>query len=196
MTLNAIYNSKYGNSEQALFFIFLESFTTNNDQIQMFANLSQFSSFVFHASIVFTSVNSTILGVHCYFCPPNPTRIRLPNTKSFQSLSGLRKYSQHLNGHGYGRHTLIRSAIGKINYIRNCLKIDYSLEKSNWHNLYKELRKHCSPPQPIQYAIIGQVLNTTISITQTDIPDEELNDAACMVHTSSIWRIIGSANAK
>ncbi|CAL8140055.1 unnamed protein product [Orchesella dallaii] len=179
-TVAAIHNSGFGTSDDALFFVNLPSSIEWNDHVLKFAALHNYSPFIFHANIIFMSSNSKKIGVHCYFCAPNPTRLHLINITSFQTYYDLRRFTQHLNANGYGRHILIQSSIGNL-HIDNCLKVS-SDKYQNRQKFYQHLGKYCSPPSIIIYLVTQHAMNATCITDEKDVPDHEYDDFEWFIH--------------
>ncbi|CAL8143540.1 unnamed protein product, partial [Orchesella dallaii] len=175
-TATAIHDSGFGTSDEVLFFLRLQTLAEWEDHIEKFSALHEHSSFIFHANVIFTGLNSSYVGVHCYFCPPNPNRLHHIQLNSFPSYFLLKRFAQQLNSHGHERHAVIESAMGDLN-VGNCLKIDrHNSTIHNRHKFYQHLRKHCSPPITIIYIFTQQALNGTIVTMERDVPEHELDD--------------------
>ncbi|CAL8143549.1 unnamed protein product [Orchesella dallaii] len=175
-TVTAIHDSGFGTSDEVLFFLRLQTLAEWEDHVEKFSALHEHSSFIFHANVIFTGLNSSYVGVHCYFCPPNPNRLHHIQLNSFPSYFHLKRFAQQLNSHGHERHAVIESAIGDLN-VGNCLKIDrHNSTIHNRHKFYQHLRKHCTPPITIIYIFTQQALNGTIVTMERDVPEHELDD--------------------
>ncbi|CAL8075874.1 unnamed protein product [Orchesella dallaii] len=174
-TTTAIHESGFGTSDEVLFFIQLQTLAEWEDHVEKFSALHQHSSFVFHANVVFMDLNSSYVGVHCYFCPPNPNKLQLINITSFQSYLHLKYFARKLNSNGHGRHAVAKSSIGDLS-IADCLKIDPHFENRNRHKFYHHLRKHCSPPAATIYIAVMRVVNMSIITQERDLPEVELDD--------------------
>ncbi|CAL8143397.1 unnamed protein product [Orchesella dallaii] len=180
-TVAAIYKSGFGTSDETLFFLQLTSSIEWTDHLMKFSALHIHSAFIFHANIVFLTNDSGKIGVHCYFCPPNPTRLHFINTTSIKSYNHLKRIAQTLNAKGHGRHVLIQSAIGDLN-IDKCLRSQKDLIPQTRINFYKHLRRHCKQPNIIIYFLTQQVLNATCITRKSDVPDNELDDFEWLIH--------------
>ncbi|CAL8143564.1 unnamed protein product [Orchesella dallaii] len=175
-TVTAIHDSGFGTSDEVLFFLRLQTLAEWEDHIEKFSALHEHSSFIFHANVVFIGLNSSYVGVHCYFCPPNPNRLHHIQFNSFSSYFQLKRFAQQLNSNGHGRHVVIESAIGDFAYVTNCLRIDRQFTSHNRHKFYQHLRKHCIPPDTIIYIPTQQAVNVTIVLKEKDVPEHELED--------------------
>ncbi|CAL8143411.1 unnamed protein product [Orchesella dallaii] len=180
-TVTAIYKSEFGTSDETLFFVQLPSVIQWEDHLMKFSDLSQHSPFIFHANIVFLTNDSEKIGIHCYFCPPNPRRLHLINVTSIKSYHNLKRIIQSLNANGHGRHALVKTVVADLKS-DNCLKIKSDTIPRTRNKFYQHLRKHCSPPQMIIYFVTQQALNITIITKESDIPDNELNDFEWFIH--------------
>ncbi|CAL8143398.1 unnamed protein product [Orchesella dallaii] len=180
-TVTAIYKSGFGTSDETLFFVQLPSLIQWEDHLMKFSDLSQHSPFIFHANIVFLTNDSEKIGIHCYFCPPNPTRLHFLYSTSIKSYTNLKRITQSLNANGHGRHALIKIVVTNLK-TDNCLKIHKDTVLHSRNKFYQHLRKHCAPSQIVIYFVTQQALNITIIAKESDIPDNELNDFEWFVH--------------
>ncbi|CAL8098295.1 unnamed protein product [Orchesella dallaii] len=174
-TISAIYNSGYGTSDQTLFFLHFENPAEWSDHIEKFSALYNYSSFVFHANMIFIGPNKNSLGVHCYFCQPNPTRLHLINISEFQSFLQLKLFAQQLNANGHGRHGVVNSAVGELT-VSDCFRIDQKSAQRSRNKFYEYLQEHCAPPDVVIYVVTQQALNATWVTQEKDVPEEELDD--------------------
>ncbi|CAL8145201.1 unnamed protein product [Orchesella dallaii] len=180
-TVSAIHNSGYGTSDETLFFVQPPNLLEWNDHIEKFSELDKYSEFIFHANIIFMEPNSSRFGVHCYFCPPNPTRFHPINGISSLSYSQLKLFAQRLNGNGHRRHLVVNSAAGDLD-VAECLKIDQDSTQRDRHKFYQHLHKYCAPPDVIIYIVTQHALNGTCVTHEKHVPDEELDDLEWFIH--------------
>ncbi|CAL8143399.1 unnamed protein product [Orchesella dallaii] len=180
-TVSAIYKSGFGTSDDAIFFVEYSSLIEWKNHVLKFSALDQHSPFIFHANIVFLTNDSRNIGIHCYFCPPNPTRLHLINITSIKSYYHLKRITQSLNANGYGRHARIKTVVADLKS-DDCLKIPRDIIPQTRNKFYQHLRKHCAPPQIIIYFVTQQAVNITIVSKERDIPDNELNDFEWFIH--------------
>ncbi|CAL8129414.1 unnamed protein product [Orchesella dallaii] len=180
-TVSAIYNSGYGTCDQTLFFVQFKNPVEWNDHIEKFSGLDKYSPFIFHANIIFIGPNKYRLGVHCYFCPPNPTRLHQINLTAFKSFLDLKLFARQLNANGHGRHAVVNSVVGDL-HVSNCFKINKESTQRSRDEFYKHLHKHCAPPDVVIYVVTQHALNTTWVTQEKDVPEEELDDLEWFIH--------------
>ncbi|CAL8075865.1 unnamed protein product [Orchesella dallaii] len=174
-TVAAIHHSGFKTSDEVLFFVHLRTLAEWKDHISKFSALHEHSSFIFHANVIFIGLNSSYVGVHCYFCPPNPNRLHLIQLNSSSSYFHLKRFARQLNSQGHGRHVVVNSAIGDLN-MDKCAKIDQYHTNPNRREFYHHIRKHCSPPGTVIYLPSQHVLNMTVVTHERDVPEHELDD--------------------
>ncbi|CAL8143395.1 unnamed protein product [Orchesella dallaii] len=180
-TVTAIYKSGFATSDEILFFVQFPSLIEWKDHLLKFSALDQHSPFIFHANIVFLTNDSEKIGIHCYFCFPNPTRLHLINTNSIKSYIYVKRIAQALNGNGHGRHALVQSAMGGLG-TDDCFNTHRDLIYQTRQNFYQHLRKHCSPPFIVIYLVIQPALNISCITKESDVPDDELDDLEWFLH--------------
>ncbi|CAL8145198.1 unnamed protein product [Orchesella dallaii] len=181
-TVSAIHNSGYGTSDETLFFVQLPNWSEWNDHIEKFSALNEHSPFIFHANIIFIEPNSSSFGVHCYFCPPNPTRLHPVNgITSSTSYNQLKLFVQQLNSNGYGRHVVINSAVGEVT-VSKCFQIDPDSIQRNRNKFYEHLHYYCVPPYIIIFWVTQQALNATLVTHKKYVPDKEIDDLEWFIH--------------
>ncbi|CAL8136167.1 unnamed protein product [Orchesella dallaii] len=120
-TVTAIHQSGFGTSDEAIFFLHLPIWSEWNSHIESLSALHLHSPYIFHANIVFLGPNSNTSGVHCYVCPRSTSKHYVINVTSIKSLFSLKRFAQHLNGNGHGRHLVVASAMGDLK-LDDCLK--------------------------------------------------------------------------
>ncbi|CAL8075878.1 unnamed protein product [Orchesella dallaii] len=174
-TVTAIHDSGFGTSDEVLFFIQVETMAEWEDHVEKFSALHQHSSHIFHANVVFMGLNSSYVGVHCYFCPPNPNRLHLIQLNSFPSYFLLKRFAQHLNSHGHGRHAVIKSTFGDLD-ITECFNFEPDTIFKNRETFFTHIRKHCRPPEVVIYLPAMQAVNVTVGQHEKDVPYHELED--------------------
>ncbi|CAL8075860.1 unnamed protein product [Orchesella dallaii] len=174
-TVTAIHHSGFKTSDEVLFFVQLRTLAEWKDHINKFSALHEHSSFRFHANVIFIGLNSSYVGVHCYFCPPNPNRLHLIQLNSSSSYFHLKHFSHQLNSQGHGRHVVINSAMGDLE-VAACVKIGQYSKNLNRHKFYQQIRNHCSPPGVVIYIPTQHYLNITMVTHERDVPEHELDD--------------------
>ncbi|CAL8075893.1 unnamed protein product [Orchesella dallaii] len=174
-TITAIQESGFGTSDEVLFIIHLQTLAEWKDHVEKFSALHQHSSSIFHANVVFIGLNSSYVGVHCYFCPPNPNRLHLIQLSSFPSYLHLKRFAHRLNYHGHGRHSVIKSTFGDLD-ITGCFDFDPDSIFQNRKTFFTHIRKQCRPPEVVIYLPTMQAVNVTIVTQEEHVPNHELED--------------------
>jgi len=119
LTAAAILYSGFVTSDDIFFFVLVSRLKNDDKQIPKFSALNKFSSFIFHANIIFTY--TSLLGIYCYVCLTNSSRLHIKNPSEFKSNKDMLVVSQKLNGNWCGRHVLIQSAIRVISTALKCV---------------------------------------------------------------------------
>lgn len=157
-TLLGIYNSGFSTSDEVMFFIQAQEISENDSMLYSFGNnLFASDSEPFHAAIAFfaSSNNSSVIGVHCYFCPN-----KLVVTDNL-TLSKIHQLSSQLNSVGHDQKLQFRSpTFDSSFYLKDCL---ISLDQLKLRQPIYRAMQNCPENYLVIICLFQQQANLTVA---------------------------------